>query len=251
MPRKTQTRKTTRPKKTAKIRKAATGPDLAPLYRWFRKNKRDLPFRTDRNFYRVWVSEVMLQQTRVAAMLPRYQEFMLRFPDIQALAAASEEEVLAAWRGLGYYSRARNLRAGAITVIEEHGGEFPRDLKAARKLSGVGDYTAAALLSLCYDMATPVIDGNVKRVVARLYNITDPARLTPAFYQEVTAELMSGRTRGVGPGMHNEALMELGAMKCVAGKPDCETCPLKKNLWRIQECRTRGRKTDPAKSKGK
>lgn len=205
--------------------------DLGPLHRWYRKHHRDLPFRKTRAVYPIWVSEVMLQQTRVAAMLPKYLAFTARFPDLAALAAADEADVLAAWQGLGYYSRARNLRKGAQYVTRECGGEFPKDLAAALKVPGVGPYTAAAILSIALDQPTAVLDGNVKRVLNRLFGLTQTAHrftksaVSDAEYKNRADQLMQLRGR-TSPGDHNQAMMELGAMICVPGRPDCASCPL-------------------------
>ncbi|MEQ9366457.1 MAG: A/G-specific adenine glycosylase [Leptospirales bacterium] len=215
--------------------------DLRGLHGWYGRARRDLPFRGTSDSYLIWVSEVMLQQTRVAAMLPKYIDFTRRFPDMAALAAAPEEQVLAAWQGLGYYSRARNLRKGARYVLAEHGGEFPSDLEAALKIPGVGPYTAAAVLSIALGQATAVLDGNVKRVLDRLLGLTEtkrrsqkpaagsqaPAKLvSDAEYKERADSLMRGRGRA-GPGDHNQAMMELGATVCVPGRPNCAACPLR------------------------
>ena len=197
--------------------------DLRPLNRWYASEKRDLPFRKTTDFYPVWVSEIMLQQTRVAAMLPRYEEFMRRFPTVARLADASEEEVLGAWRGLGYYSRARNLRAGARQIMQDHGGRFPEEERDALRVKGVGEYTAAAILSIAYEKALPVFDGNVRRVLSRLFHPSAPG--TDPGLKQLARELIAGRGPAL-PGDHNQALMELGAVVCVPGVPDCTRCPL-------------------------
>jgi len=221
-------------KKEQANREADVAPELpapAPLYRWYHKHKRDLPFRRSRDPYRVWISEVMLQQTRVQAMLPRYEAFVERFPDLESLAAAEEEEVLAAWKGLGYYSRARNLRRGAQRIVAEHGGQFPRKLSEALALPGVGPYTAAAVLSIALTEPHAVFDGNVKRVMARLRNLRPrPAESRGAYEKRLQqfADLwMERRGKTADPGDHNQAVMELGAMVCTPGRPSCEACPLR------------------------
>ncbi len=198
-------------------------PRLLPLYRWYAKTKRDLPFRGTKDFYPIWVSEIMLQQTRVAAMLPRYREFMERFPTIADLAAATEEEVLAAWRGLGYYSRARNLRLGARQIMAEFDGRFPAGEQAARGIAGVGEYTAAAILSIAFGKPLAVFDGNVRRVLSRLFYSEND------FDEKVIkarAREMIEHRGSAAPGDHNQALMELGAVVCLPGVPDCPACPL-------------------------
>lgn len=231
-------KKAARTAKQSRAKKAARSSKLhAPvliavnpraLYGWYARSKRDLPFRATADFYPIWVSEIMLQQTRVAAMLPRYAEFMRRFPTVEALANSSEEEVLAAWRGLGYYSRARNLRLGAGQVVAEHGGVFPDEPAAARKIKGVGEYTAAAILSIAYGRELAVFDGNVRRVVARLHH--PDAGHDETTLKELALALLRKRGRAT-PGDHNQAMMELGALVCLPGVPACPVCPLR------SECR--------------
>lgn len=209
--------------------------NLKALHAWYAKSHRDLPFRKTRDPYLIWVSEVMLQQTRVAAMLPKYMEFTRRFPDLSSLAAAPEADVLAAWQGLGYYSRARNLRKGAQHVLMEHDGRFPSSLQLALKIPGIGPYTAAAILSIALDQATAVLDGNVKRVLHRLLGLPagDRSRtsakpeVSDAQYASHADRLMQSRGKQVSPGDHNQAMMELGATICVPGRPDCARCPLR------------------------
>ncbi len=199
--------------------------DLSPLYSWYAREKRDLPFRRTRDAYAIWVSEVMLQQTRVAHMLPRYEEFLRRFPDIASLARAREDEVLAAWRGLGYYSRARNLQRGAQKIVAEHQGRFPEDPAAALALPGVGAYTAAAVLSIAYNAPSAALDGNIKRVFARLFALeADAERKERALARRAQELLVAAGP--VSPGDHNQALMELGARICTPGRPRCDACPL-------------------------
>ncbi|MBI4873824.1 MAG: A/G-specific adenine glycosylase [Acidobacteria bacterium] len=183
------------------------------LLAWFDRSKRDLPWRNTRDPYRIWVSEVMLQQTRVAAVIPYYQRFLERFPDVQALAEAPEAELLALWSGLGYYSRARNLRKAARAIAAR--GEFPSDYDAIRALPGVGDYTAAAVASIAFGLPHAVADGNVRRVLARLTRGEGDVR--------ALAEELLDRRR---PGDFNQALMELGATVCLPRGPKCGQCPL-------------------------
>lgn len=183
-----------------------------------------MPWRKTRDPYRILVSEVMLQQTRVSAVIPYYERFLLRFPDAQALAEASEEELLRFWSGLGYYSRARNLQKAAREIVAR--GEFPRDLEGIRALAGVGEYTAAAVASIAFDLPEAAVDGNVLRVIARLDNDGSDigsAKVRKRF-GERAAELLDRRQAG----MFNQAMMELGATLCVPRQPKCLRCPLKK-----------------------
>lgn len=202
-------------------------PDLAAaaaeLASWYRRNARDLPWRRDRDPYRVLVSEVMLQQTRVQTVVPRFEAFVARFPDLRALAAADEQEVLAAWSGLGYYRRARNLHAAARCVCELHGGELPGSVEQLRALPGTGAYTAAAVAAIAFDAPVLAIDGNVERVLCRLLGITsDPKRAaTRHQLRQAAAPLLRRYT----PGDFNQALMDLGANVCVPGRPRCDECP--------------------------
>ncbi|EMO64480.1 A/G-specific adenine glycosylase [Leptospira borgpetersenii serovar Pomona str. 200901868] len=192
------------------------------LLSWFQKNKRKLPFRINKNAYRIWVSEIMLQQTRVAAMLPIYETFLKRFPDPKALQDASEEEVMKYWKGLGYYSRARNLKKGAELLVEKYEGRFPEDYEEALSIPGVGSYTASAVLSIAYGKPYAVLDGNVKRVLSRLFLIeSDPNSNST---NQVLADLAQQFLTPGDPGNHNEAMMELGALVCIP-VPNCSACP--------------------------
>ncbi len=197
-----------------------------PLLEWFRDNARSLPWRDDPTPYHVWLSEIMLQQTRVAAVLGYYRRFLEEAPDIAALAALPEDRLLKLWQGLGYYNRARNLQRAARVIVEEHGGVFPADYAAVRALPGVGDYTAGAVCSIAFGQAVPAVDGNVLRVYARICG--DGGDITaPRMKQKVT--------RAVGEiiplnaaGKFNQALMELGATVCLPnGAPLCQRCPAK------------------------
>jgi len=183
------------------------------------RTSRDLPWRGEADPYRIWVSEVMLQQTRVDTVKGYYRRWLERFPDVDALADATEDEVLLAWQGLGYYRRARNLHAGATVVRERHGGIVPDSFEELRALPGVGEYTAGALASIAFGEAVPAVDGNVRRVMARLYDRPDPS---PAWLRERAALLMDP-TR---PGDWNQALMDLGATVCTPREPKCDECPL-------------------------
>lgn len=193
--------------------------DLKKAYDWYETHHRELPFRENRNYYPVWVSETMLQQTRVAAMEDKFVAFMKRFPDVRSLAESKEEDVLDAWSGLGYYSRARNLRKGAKYISDYHGGEFPGNIEDALKIPGVGPYTAAAVLSIAFGKSIPVYDGNVRRVTMRyFYGLKEIAKKP----EEMLMELSGNRD----PGIHNQSIMELGAMICTPKKPLCSQCPL-------------------------
>ncbi len=200
--------------------------NIAPaLLEWFCKNQRILPFRTDPSPYHVWLSEIMLQQTRVSAALPYYERFLAALPDIPALAACEEEKLHKLWEGLGYYSRVRNLQKAARIVCEQYGGQLPADYDALRALPGIGDYTAGAIASISFGLAVPAVDGNVLRVFSRLYN--DPGVITePAVKRAFTARVMEHQPPEKA-GDYNQALMELGALVCVPnGAPLCEQCPL-------------------------
>ncbi|HKZ32924.1 MAG TPA: A/G-specific adenine glycosylase [Vicinamibacteria bacterium] len=195
----------------------------AALLAWYDRHRRDLPWRRSSDPYRIWVSEVMLQQTTVKTVLPYYAAFLNRFPTLQSLAEEPEEEVLAAWSGLGYYHRARNLHRGAQHVAERHGGQFPRSLEAALGVPGVGLYTASAVLSIAHGMPLPVVDGNVRRVLARLLALRGPQFRKDGPYYNRAEELIDPER----PGDWNQALMELGATVCLPRKPACPACPLR------------------------
>jgi A/G-specific adenine glycosylase len=193
------------------------------LLGWYGRNRRDLPWRRTDDPYRIWVSEVMLQQTTVRTATPYYEAFLRRFPSIGCLAEEPEEEVLAAWSGLGYYHRARNLHRGAQHVAERHGGRFPMRLEAALAVPGVGLYTASAILSIAHSQPLPVVDGNVRRVLARLLALRGPEYRRDGPYYNRAEELLD-RER---PGDWNQALMELGATVCTPRRPACDACPLR------------------------
>ncbi len=196
----------------------------AVLPPWFESNKRELPWRRDREPYHVWLSEIMLQQTRVEAVKGYYARFLAAVPDIPALAAADPELLHKLWEGLGYYSRVRNLQKAAQLVTERHGGVFPRDPKAVRALPGIGDYSAGAICSICFDLPTPAVDGNVLRVVTRLLADGRCAD-EPAVKKELGARLAAVYPAS-GAGTLTQALMELGATVCVPnGAPRCASCP--------------------------
>ena len=194
------------------------------LLSWFAREGRDLPWRRTRDPYRIWLSEVILQQTRVAQGLEYYLRFTERFPDIAALAAAPEDEVLKLWQGLGYYSRARNLHAAARQVMSRFGGVFPATYGEVRALPGVGDYTAAAVCSIVYDAPCAVLDGNVYRVLARLFDIGIPIDTTAG--KRTFAELAQSQLDMRCPGRYNQAVMDFGALQCTPAQPGCADCPL-------------------------
>jgi len=200
----------------------------AALLKWYDRAARDLPWRRTNDPYRVWVSEVMLQQTRVTTVIPYYDRFLKRFPDPRSLAMADEEEVLALWSGLGYYRRARSLQAGAQAVMERHAGEVPRDPGALRDLPGVGRYTAGAIASICFNLEEPILDGNVRRVLARLFAV-DGRRLGRAAEEKRLWALAATIVRGKRPGDLNQSVMELGATLCTTTTPDCSRCPVSRH----------------------
>ncbi|HEX7517060.1 MAG TPA: A/G-specific adenine glycosylase [Chthoniobacterales bacterium] len=201
------------------------------LLSWYRKQGRDLPWRRTRDPYAVLVSEFMLQQTQVVTVIPYYNEWMRRFPDFAALAAASEHEVLHGWQGLGYYARARNLRATAETVMEKHGGRFPRSLDAIRDLPGVGRYTANAVATFAFNQSVPIVEANIARLLARSFNLQIPIdiRTGRETLWQRAAELLPNR----GAGIHNSALIDLGALVC-GSRPNCVVCPVR-NFCRAQK----------------
>jgi A/G-specific adenine glycosylase len=201
------------------------------LLAWFQQNARDLPWRRTQDPYRVWVSEVMLQQTRVATVVDRYNQFMRRFPSLVSLALATEDEVLASWSGLGYYKRARQLHDAARLLVNEYGGSLPRTAAELRRLPGVGDYTAAAIASISFGEQVAVVDGNVERVVTRLLALGTPTGRLPATRLKEAATHLLDPT---APGAFNQAMMELGATVCFPRMPLCSICPVQ------VFCRTRG-----------
>ncbi len=195
------------------------------LLAWFAAHQADLPWRRRRDAYAVWVSEIMLQQTQVATVIPYFERFMAHFPTIHARAEASLDDVLKAWAGLGYYSRARNLHRTAQLLVAEYGGQFPSDPLQLQKLPGIGRYTAGAIASLAFGIAAPVLDGNVIRVLTRLFDIAEDvtqSRTRRALWHLATELLPAGQA-----GAWNEALMELGRCICTAPTPRCQECPLK------------------------
>jgi A/G-specific adenine glycosylase len=195
------------------------------LLAWYAQHARVLPWRGESNPYAVWVSEVMLQQTRVETAIPYFERWMSRFPDLASLAQASQQEVLIAWEGLGYYSRARNLHLAAQIVLREMQGELPRDPEALANLPGIGRYTAAAIASLAFGVEVAALDGNIRRVLARVFDVSDPARSPEGegrLWELAAAHLPPGQA-----GDYNQALMDLGATLCTPRNPNCPACPLK------------------------
>jgi A/G-specific adenine glycosylase len=207
-----------------KLRAAQVPAFRRALLEWFRRRKRDLPWRRTRAPYRIWLSEVMLQQTRVAAVVPYYRRFLAHFPHVRALARAPAEQVLRFWAGLGYYSRARNLHRAAKQVVAEHAGRFPRGLYAALRLPGIGRYTAAAVLSIAYNAPHAVLDGNVARVLARLSALRGELR-APRRWKQLEGEAQALLARNA-PGEWNQAMMELGSTVCTPRAPRCAECPV-------------------------
>lgn len=198
---------------------------IAPLLlAWYDRHARSLPWRGIHDPYRTWISETMLQQTRVETVLGYYARFLARFPTVADLAAAPEDEVLKLWEGLGYYSRARNLHAGAKQVMAEYGGEIPCTADALRKLRGIGPYTAGAIASIAFDQCVPAVDGNVIRVVSRLMGIRENVGI-PSVRRELEREA-AALVPADRPGDFNQAMMDLGATVCTPGTPNCERCPL-------------------------
>jgi len=213
------------------------------LLAWYRHHGRDLPWRRTRDPYAILVSEFMLQQTQVATVIPYHDEWMRRFPDFATLAAASEQEVLHAWQGLGYYARARNLRATAIAVMEKHEGRFPRSLEAIQTLPGIGRYTASAVATFAFNQSVPIVEANIARLLARLINLQIPIDTSAG--REMLWSTADALLPDRGAGVHNSALMDLGALVCTT-RPKCEICPVSSfcratepsSLPRKRPCRT-------------
>lgn len=193
---------------------------------WYALNKRSLPWRETKDPYKIWLSEVILQQTRVAQGLPYYNKFVNQFPTVFDLARASEQSVLRLWQGLGYYSRARNLHKCAKVIVAEYDGIFPSRFDELKKLPGIGDYTAAAIASFCFQEEVAVVDGNVYRVLARIYGITTPSNSPDGKKQFF--ELANTLIQGAPPEIFNQAIMEFGAIHCTPQNPACTECPFSK-----------------------
>lgn len=205
----------------------------APLVAWYRANKRPLPWRQDRQPYHVWISEIMLQQTRIEAVMSYYQRFMQALPTVESLSQISEEQLLKLWEGLGYYSRARNLKKAAEIIVNEYDGVFPDNYEALRKLPGIGEYTAGAIASICFNEPVPAVDGNVLRVLSRLTGSRENV-LLPEVKKEATRVLTAVMPPQAGD--FNEGLMELGEIICLPnGAPLCAQCPLQAFCTAYQE----------------
>lgn len=194
------------------------------IQNWYRQNKRELPWRAINDPYKIWLSEVILQQTRVDQGTPYYHKFVKAFPTVNHLAKASENEVLNLWQGLGYYSRARNLHSAAKTISKEYKGKFPKSFDSIRSLKGVGDYTASAIASIAFNLPHAVVDGNVYRVLSRIYKISDPidSGAGKKIFSFTAHEILDKKN----PGEHNQALMELGSLVCLPSSPKCDQCPV-------------------------
>lgn len=212
-----------------------THSDRQALLEWYRKERRDLPWRRTRDPYRIWLSEVMLQQTRVDQALYYYEQFAARFPNVTRLARAEIDEILRLWEGLGYYSRARNMHKAARRIVSHHGGQFPCTYEEIIALQGIGPYTAAAIMSIAYDEPLPVVDGNVTRVICRLFAIGGDIR-SGAVKKQVSEKAGQFLDRK-HPGDFNQAMMELGATICTPRSPRCTDCPLQNSCLAYQQDR--------------
>jgi A/G-specific adenine glycosylase len=194
------------------------------LIEWYSHNKRDLPWRNTQNSYNIWVSEIILQQTRVNQGPNYYYRFIDRYPDIESLANSNIDDLLKVWQGLGYYSRARNMHHTAQDIVNNYNGKFPSDYHELIKLKGIGDYTASAMASISFDQPTPVLDGNVFRVIARIFGISESTQSITSrkHFKKILHELIKNEN----PGIFNQAIMEFGALQCIPKNPDCKNCPL-------------------------
>lgn len=199
---------------------------------WYQKNRRNLPWRQSRDPYFIWISEIMLQQTRVDTVIDYFYRFTAKYPTIKALAESDEQELLKVWEGLGYYSRARNLKKAAQQIMTEFDGTFPTDIEKIHSLKGIGPYTAGAIASIAFDQAEPAIDGNAMRVVSRLYGID--ADIAKPASRKIFDQVLRQLIPVAAPGDFNQALMDLGSGICTPKKPECETCPLKNFCFAYQ-----------------
>ena|SRR5690554_66816 len=200
---------------------------------WYRQNHRELPWRSTKNPYKIWLSEVIMQQTRVDQGLSYYKKILERYPSVEFLAEADEQEVLRLWQGLGYYSRARNMHKAAQQVVDDFGGVFPDNYKDIKSLKGVGDYTASAIASFAYDLPYPVLDGNAFRVLSRYFN--DPTPIDTGEGAKVFKAYAEDLISKDDPAEFNQAIMEMGAMVCKPKSPDCENCPLSESCLSYRE----------------
>jgi A/G-specific adenine glycosylase len=203
------------------------------LINWYNANKRDLPWRHTKDAYRIWLSEVMLQQTRVAQGLPYYEKFVDRYPTVYDMAQADEQEILTLWQGLGYYSRARNMHATAKIVVDQYSGLFPKSYAAILSLKGIGEYTAAAISSFAFDLPHPVVDGNVYRVISRLFAIEEP--INKPLGQKSVRTAVHAVFDKQQPALFNQAIMEFGALHCTPKKPLCTRCPIQDNCLALDK----------------
>ncbi len=206
--------------------------DTKKLYQWYQIHKRDLPWRHTKEPYKIWLSEIILQQTQVVQGLPYYERFISQYPTVKDLANATEQDVLNLWQGLGYYSRARHLHYTAQDIVKHYQGVFPDNYKALLKLKGVGPYTAAAIASFCYNEPVAVVDGNVYRVLARIFGIDTPINTTEG--QKIFKNLAQKQLDIKNPAVYNQAMMEFGALHCTPALPKCETCPLSQDCVAFQ-----------------
>lgn len=203
------------------------------ILKWYHQNKRQLPWRNTKDPYKIWLSEIILQQTRVVQGTPYYHKFLEVFPTVHDLASAPEEKVLKLWQGLGYYSRARNLHATAQMVVNEWNGEFPQTYKGLKSLKGIGDYTASAIASICFNIPEPVVDGNVYRVLARYYGVDMPINSSEGikYFKKLARKVMDVDDARD----YNQGIMEFGAMQCAPKKPYCMLCPLQESCVALKD----------------
>src|SRR5690606_4230898 len=203
------------------------------LNHWYSSNKRELPWRQTTNPYAIWLSEIILQQTQVIQGLPYYESFLKEFPTVFSLANAEESKVLKLWQGLGYYSRARNLHAAAKHIVNQYDGVFPNNYKTLLTLKGVGDYTASAIASICFNEPTAVVDGNVYRVLSRYFGIDTPINSTKGIkaFKMLATSVMDAKN----PSEYNQAIMEFGAIQCKPKNPDCKICPLHRSCAALEK----------------
>ena len=195
------------------------------LISWYNQNKRDLPWRNTIDPYKIWISEIILQQTRVNQGMDYYIRFIERFPNVSEIANADQDELLKYWQGLGYYSRARNIYKAANQIVNDYGGVFPKQYHEVINLAGIGAYTAAAICSFAYNQPYAVVDGNVYRVLSRIFGIDTP--IDSGAGVKTFAQIAQSILFETDPGLHNQAIMEFGALQCVPSSPDCENCPLR------------------------
>ena len=205
------------------------------LLDWYKENRRPFPWRENTKPYNVWLSEIILQQTRAAQGLPYYESFISNFPTVEQLAAAKEDHVMKLWQGLGYYSRARNLHATAKTITHQYHGRFPNDFNQIKSLKGIGDYTASAIASICFGQEQAVVDGNVYRVLSRIYGMDQPIDSSRA--HKIFKEKAQNLIKGAAPGDFNQAIMEFGALQCVPKNPNCQDCIFKNQCVAFQQAK--------------